>query len=776
MTKRTILAVVVLCGLAAPAAGRAMDEAPLAGRFPGHTVAYVGWAGQTLRFDESAFGQLLTSPLVQSLAGNIHELILADADDEAEAEAIEHVWEMADIAWRRPLAIGLIELSPPAQPPADEGDDVEVHCQAALLIDLGDMREPFDTHLQEFLAASGVSLETVMVAEEPCHSLPTPAGPIVFGYLEDLFFMTIGEGTAEMLAELSGNESLAVDDRFVQTVGDVRAGWRTAQAVVYVEIDSLRSIVESFLPPAPTPADYEDGVVGFEEEIFNPVGIHWLWWALGIDNATTFVAGLHFEGEAMRLETRLSTPAPHHGLLTLYDGRPLTDDDLAMVPADADYFSAFHFDPAAVYDEALRILNQMPTPPDEQAVYDTYMAEILPEIEEELGFALEEDLLDSVGDRWVLCSAPSYGGFLTGTVLIADVRDPAGLQHVIAQLESKVGGVQREDGPESPTTQPAERRGPPIQLAETMVGSTPVHYISRFLSGRGRPLPIPLAPAWAIHEDRLYAAAFPQVIETVLTRDEIVPITEDPRFQEMRSGLVLQDNVVAMEYLNSPKIAREAYNILLVVSTVLQNLPEDEFPLPVHWLRLPSLTALEDALSPEISVMVVDDNGIATEWYGQTPVSGVFGVAMASTAMIPALNEARDRAKTAVSLANLNAIGKAAMLYAVENNDQWPDDFMDLINANIISASHLHSRRSHGPPPQIVDGQLVGEVGYVYIKPAEEWDQADTSLILAYERPEYYRGAGTCVLHVGGSVQWMDMSEFTVLLQRTRAAHAQADR
>ncbi|MHC4985258.1 MAG: hypothetical protein ACYTFO_03790, partial [Planctomycetota bacterium] len=515
--------------------------------------------------------------------------------------------------------------------------------------------------------------------------------------------------------------------------------------------------------------DYENGHVGFEEEIFNATGIHWFWWALGIDNATTFAAAMHFEGDMMRLVSRLSTPAPHHGLLTLYDGRPLTDDDLTMVPADADYFSAFHLAPAAVYDEAMRVLHQMPTPQDEQALYDTYMTEILPEIEAELGFALEEDLLDTFGDRWVLCSAPSYGGFLTGTVLMADLRSPAGLQEIIDQLESSVGGVQRQDDAESPTTRPSGRRGPPIELAETMVDSTPIHYISRFLSGHGGPLPIPVAPAWAIHEDRLYAALFPQVIETVLTREDIVPITEDAQFQQMRERLWLQDNVVAIEYLNSPKIAREAYNILLVVSTVLQNLPEGEFHLPVQWFRLPSLTALEDALSPEISVMAVDDSGISTEWYGQTPVSGVFGLAMASAAMIPTLNEARDSLRRPVPPANLGVINIAIMEYMAKNQtSQLPESLASLVEDGYLPAPALKSPNGRGAPPQFVDGELVGDIGYVYVPGHSVLDQA--YLIVAYERPEYYAGAGTMVLRLDGAVEWLDMTAFRRRLAESEAA------
>ncbi|MHC4986192.1 MAG: hypothetical protein ACYTFO_08575, partial [Planctomycetota bacterium] len=224
MSKRTILTVVLLCSLAAPAAGRGMDEAPLAERFPPHTVAYAGWAGQTLQFDESAFGQLLTSPMVQSLAENIRQLMLADAGDEAEAEAIEQLWAMADIAWRQPLAIGLIELSPSDGVVAEQG--VDIHCQAALFIELGDVREQFDAHLQGFLDASGMSLETIMVGDEACRLLPTPAGPMVFGYIEDLFFLALGEGTAEMLAE-PRDQSLAAQQRFNEAISRMVASYTT---------------------------------------------------------------------------------------------------------------------------------------------------------------------------------------------------------------------------------------------------------------------------------------------------------------------------------------------------------------------------------------------------------------------------------------------------------------------------------------------------------------------------------------------------------------------
>ncbi len=47
-------------------------------------------------------------------------------------------------------------------------------------------------------------------------------------------------------------------------------------------------------------------------------------------------------------------------------------------------------------------------------------------------------------------------------------------------------------------------------------------------------------------------------------------------------------------------------------------------------------------------------------------------IALLVSILLPSLNRARELAKRAVCMANLSGLGKAFMMYATENDDQWP--------------------------------------------------------------------------------------------------------
>ena len=116
-------------------------------------------------------------------------------------------------------------------------------------------------------------------------------------------------------------------------------------------------------------------------------------------------------------------------------------------------------------------------------------------------------------------------------------------------------------------------------------------------------------------------------------------------------------------------------------------------------------------------------------------------------------------------MSNLNALGKAMALYEVSHNDQLPRGYETLIQEGTISERALVSPVSGRKPPVLRDGKLVGEVDYVLL-PLPSGARGD--LILAYERPENYRGKGTCVLYRSFSVTWVNRPQFERDLARTQ--------
>jgi hypothetical protein len=138
-----------------------------------------------------------------------------------------------------------------------------------------------------------------------------------------------------------------------------------------------------------------------------------------------------------------------------------------------------------------------------------------------------------------------------------------------------------------------------------------------------------------------------------------------------------------------------------------------------------------------------------------------------------ALAEARRLARTASSKANLRSIGMAIALYmGSTTSDRAPEDFLALI-ADDQSPGMFISPHSGKPVPKVEKGKVVGpfEPDYVYLK-YPKLSSADAGLIVAYEKPEFYKNEGTNVLFVGLHVGWLDMKEFQALLKKSQEAIA----
>ncbi|GAG45049.1 unnamed protein product, partial [marine sediment metagenome] len=190
---------------------------------------------------------------------------------------------------------------------------------------------------------------------------------------------------------------------------------------------------------------------------------------------------------------------------------------------------------------------------------DEELTEKLAKMEEDIGVSITEDILSNLGDTWVLASAPSQGGFLTGTLLRVEIKDAEKLAAAIRKVEDF---IKRRYGP-SPQTRPASgpSLGPPsrhrISIETIRAGQTEIHYL--FVSGGS---PMPIAPAWAIHNDQLYLAGWPQVLVSAIEATGAASLMQEPMFRKTRARISGQPS--AMVYTNTPKMLRLTYHWLLL--------------------------------------------------------------------------------------------------------------------------------------------------------------------------------------------------------------------
>jgi len=696
---------------------------PLAKKLPAGAIGYVGWAGRSLTFDGSMFGQLLQEPTLAELLGTVKTAVLRQVRPQKDREALSHLWEMASIAWQHPLAVALLDLKSD-----DDPDPVE----AVMLIELGRDRDSFAQHLEalvqpleqrEVLAqktAGAVTYRAMPVGD---------IGELGFGFMDDVFFVCLGDDMPARMASIAPAESLHADKKFAKALKDVTG--ENVQLAYYLDVAALADRLEAALAPANDPEAKELSRVRA---------------VLGLDRLTTIAGSVRIVERGLYSRTRLFTPAPHRGLLTPFAGAPLTNADLAPAPDDTDCLAAMNIQTDVVYGELRRMIREL------SPLADAQLARGLERFEGRSGVSLADDVIAALGDSWFVCSAPSQGGMLTGTVLTVSARDAEKLSAAVAKIEAALCPPA--------ATRPARRRG--MSLETVKVGRDEVHYV-RF----GGRMPIPFAPAWCVQGDKLRVAAWPQVVQSTMQDVKHRKLIQEAAFRRSRSHIKAKPSILL--YHNLPKLIRENYHFVLIGWTGAANALSREFGMPVKPDWLPALSTIEKYLWPEVTGISSDAEGITVESYGSMPLTVAQLVPVGAAAAMPALVQARAKAKRtasrAASMANLNAIGKATVLHMGLNDDEVPEGFEPMVEGGMISPDTLVRPGSGRMPPRYQDGEIIGEIDYIYLRlPAD----APAQCIRVYERPENYRGKGTLVLRASGAVMWLDQASFERDLKATK--------
>ena len=770
MRIHTLMIGLCLFGLVAPSYG----SAPLAEKLPASTLAYVGWAGRSLTFDGSMFGQLLEEPATRQIFGVISSAITSAAGEGPQGQMLKHVWSLAGVAWQHPAAIAVIDLSQPA-PPLPVG--------AILLVDVGSDREAFASHIESLVELLGedIPITDITVGQMTCRQAQLPIGAsIIFGFKEDLFFMCLGDEAARVVVEQVTPKSLAAGQKFIDAFAT--ADGDDVQMAFYVDATTLTSRIDSIMPRHISPAD------ATIDQDNQPSEFRRILDALGLAKATAIVGSTRIVDRGMYTKTRLLSPAPHRGVLMPFAAAPLTDADLAGVPDDADFLLAMRMSPEATYAEMRRVIELIDPATDAQ------LAAVLAGVEGQVGVSLTDDILTNLGDVWLLDCAPSHGGFITGTLLTVGVRDAPALTEAVGKIEAF---FQPSVAPSTTTTQAAEdptgtwfwfcrthphislekrgtcpicgkqlvrsrrRRHAGPRILKTKAGRVEIHYLT--MPGNF----MPVAPAWAIHNDKLYLAAWPQVIAATIDKPNPPALTQEAAFRRVRQRIAGKPTILT--YSNTPKIVRQVYNLVLVGWTVAANALPRETRIPMRPDWLPALSTLEKYLWPEMTSISADDEGITIEGYGSMPLTGLAGAPVISalpvSILLPSLERSRHLAKKTMSATNLSAIGKSIVLYMGGHDDQMPPDLASLVAEDYINAAHLVSPVSGRTMPTDPNGMPIGGSDYIYLRLD---DSAPDDLILAYERPENYNGEGTNVLRAGFNVSWVTQAQFEHLLARTK--------
>ncbi len=124
---------------------------------------------------------------------------------------------------------------------------------------------------------------------------------------------------------------------------------------------------------------------------------------LGFGNVTTIRAATGLDQECFVSRMFVAIDGQPRGLFQLARAQPLTADDFAAVPRNANYAMAAKLDISAVFDAVVSALEKS----DPLVQVQTVGA--MAAMEKGLGIKFREDVLQSFGDTWLLYDAPGAG-------------------------------------------------------------------------------------------------------------------------------------------------------------------------------------------------------------------------------------------------------------------------------------------------------------------------------------------------------------------------------
>ncbi len=681
------LMLAVLIGRTASAAPPA-DPATL---MPADTLVYIGWSQM---LPENSPQLRLLDQLSTNLAGKA---------DDRHSQLIAQALKLLPPLTRGSVAIGCFGAT--AGP---EAPDV----QLALVVDAGKDSAGLADGVGKLLAAAMPPdrIQSRSVAGVSFQSTPLPDSPFLlfWGLHQDRFIMALGETAARKVVECSASGAPTLAEAAELKFDRKKVGAQLEGQQCGLFLDVPRAIKEGKQLATSLSGGWDPKVDSLIDE-------------LGLGSVKSIYIHLDEPKGQPRSFAFVHVDGPMKGLLTLWLQQPVTDDDLKIVPKDAYWAQVCNLDLVNLWKETRRIIGTID--PDAPAQVDGVVAAAAKVI----GFSITEDLLPAFGDTWMAFDAPEHGGFiLTGTVLVAEAKDAAKLQALLTRcLEMAAGAAQ----------------GSPVSIVqrEMKQGEHTIHYV---MAGG---VPVPVAPAWVFVGDRVAFALYPQTLVTALrqfdpkTRGE--SLLDNPDFKAARAQLPAK--AVSVGYFDSKYFFRILYPFLTGLRTMGMSMLAP-YGATMDLALVPTLGEEQGKITNYVSVSSVDSDGISCASAGHgTPLSMIAGGAALGFGSVMEMTVPQRQEATRVhGMADLRQIGQACIMYANDNQDEFPQSFQQLVDAKLLTPEQLCAP---GDPP--------GTVSFVLLAKGQKVNRVrePAKTVLAYDQA--VRGPQTSVLFCDGHVE-----------------------
>ncbi len=504
---------------------------------------------------------------------------------------------------------------------------------------------------------------------------------------------------------------------------------------VYADVSQALALIEKQIRPGSRDAENQKKALKLLEE-------------LGLKGIESFSASAGFVGRDFQTDVFVGSKAPHKGLLAQLQGKPFDADLLKRVPVQANYVQAYRFDPVKALEEVQRATSAV------DPAWRKQLDDGLQEISKGIDKDIVKDVLEPLGDEWIIYASRDVGGtgFL-GTTIVNKLDDAAKAKETIIALT----GMAEEMG--KPLVQQA---GMKLEFKKIDVNGQDVYYLA---------MPV-IAPAWTIRDGYLYLGLYPQTVVGAATYDG-KSIVENPLFAES-SKQVSQANPISFTYVDTAATIDDGYNFVQLILRTYQGLA-DMFVTTTPEMLLPPLSVLQKQATPVNAAAWMDDSGfhyrsISPFPLAETLASGSLISLYTNNApflvpmMVMGLSEAREEASRVQSSSNLRQVGLACKMFANENQKlAYPDDFEDLIRTQDITADvFINPRLGNKVLPELPDGAEPAKFFGDWVEKNSDYayvgkgltDDAPADKILAYEKPAGLED-GINILFVDGHVEFV---------------------
>jgi prepilin-type processing-associated H-X9-DG protein len=290
---------------------------------------------------------------------------------------------------------------------------------------------------------------------------------------------------------------------------------------------------------------------------------------------------------------------------------------------------------------------------------------------------------------------------------------------------------------------PSGKSGMPMSIQHSKVGDVDVSYLAGMMM---------FSPSFAVKGQHAFVAISPVALNGAIAQSEQPQssLLDNVDYQSARAKL--PGKVVAVTYEDTRELAASAYAMITMVGPMLAGRADAPFDLAL----LPPLAKVQEKLFGGVGVVSIDGGDLVGRQYSAvglnlTSFAGSSGF-MAALAL-PALGQAREKARIANCTSNLKQIGLACRMYADTHDGKFPGNLDELVDPYLHSPKILHC-----PSAASNEG-----TSYVYIRGLTV---NDGGKVLAYDADGNHRNGGKNVLFCDGHVTWMADREFRFLLQK----------